>query len=59
MLHLVAAYAEAQGIRTLQAIESRDNHAAIELERAMVFVASEYPGDPTLVLVQGVLTLPA
>ncbi len=55
LLHLVAAFAEAQGVRTLQSIESRDNHAAIELEREMGFVAAAYPGDPTLVLVKCML----
>jgi N-acetylglutamate synthase-like GNAT family acetyltransferase len=52
LLAHVAAYAEAKGLTTLQSIENRDNHAAIELEREMGFVAGPYPGDPTLVLVQ-------
>lgn len=52
MLSHVAAYAEAKGLATLQSIESRDSHAAIEMERQMGFVAKSYPGDSTLMLVQ-------
>jgi N-acetylglutamate synthase-like GNAT family acetyltransferase len=51
LLDHIAQFAESKGIRTLESIESRDNHDAIELEREMGFVAREYPGDPTLVLV--------
>ena len=52
LLAHVAAYAEAKGLTTLQSIESRDSHAAIDMERQMGFVAGPYPGDATLVLVQ-------
>ena len=52
LLAHVAAYAEAKGLTTLQSIESRDSHAAIDMERQMGFVAKSYPGDATLVLVQ-------
>ena len=52
LLAHVAAYAEAKGLTTIQSIESRDNHAAIDMEREMGFVAVAYPDDPTLVLVQ-------
>lgn len=52
MLAHVAQAAEAKGLRTLQSIETRDNHQAIEMEQQMGFVASTYPDDPTLVLVQ-------
>ena len=51
LLAYVARFAEAKGVKTLQSIESRSNHAAIELERDMGFTASAYPGDPSLVLV--------
>lgn len=51
LLAHIARSAEAKGLRTLESIESRDNHDAIELERDMGFVAREYPGDATLVLV--------
>lgn len=51
LLAHIAHYAEMKGVKTLQSIESRDNHAAIELERDMGFTAEECPGDPTLVLV--------
>ncbi len=51
LLAHVARYAEEIGVHTLESIESRDNHAAIELERDMGFTAEAYPGDPTLVLV--------
>jgi N-acetylglutamate synthase-like GNAT family acetyltransferase len=52
LLAHVADYAEAKGLTTIQSIESSDNHAAIEMERQMGFVAAPYPGDATLVLVQ-------
>ncbi len=52
LLAHVAACAEAKGLTTLQSIETRDNHAAIDMEREMGFTAGPYPGDPTLVLVQ-------
>lgn len=52
LLRYVANYAEANGIRILQSIESRENHEAIELEREQGFVAKAFPDDPTLVLIQ-------
>jgi N-acetylglutamate synthase-like GNAT family acetyltransferase len=52
LLQHVAAHAETKGLTTLQSIESRDNHAAIDMEREMGFTAGSYPGDSTLVLVQ-------
>lgn len=52
LLEHVAAYAEEKGLTTLQSIEARDSHAAIDMEREMGFTAGPYPGDPTLVLVQ-------
>ncbi|MPT48730.1 MAG: GNAT family N-acetyltransferase [Sphingobium sp.] len=55
LLDHVAAYAKAQGIRKLQSIESRENHAAIELEREMGFTARPCPDEPGLVLVETVL----
>ena len=51
LLSYIARFAEAKGVKTLESIESRDNHEAIELERDMGFVVKEYPGDATLVLV--------
>jgi GNAT superfamily N-acetyltransferase len=56
MLGHVAAYAKAKGLTTLQSIEIRDNHAAIDMEREMGFVVGPYPEDPTLVLVTKYLT---
>jgi N-acetylglutamate synthase-like GNAT family acetyltransferase len=58
LLAHIARYAEAKGVRTLESIESRENHAAIELERDMGFMAEPYPGDPTLVLVRRTLERP-
>ena len=52
LLEHLCGLAKVKGIKVLQSIESRDNHDAIRLEREMGFTASEYPGDPTLVLVQ-------
>lgn len=55
MLKHIAAHAESIGVETLESIESRDNHAAIDLEREMGFTATSYPGDATLMLVQRTL----
>lgn len=55
LLEQVARFAAAKGVRTLEAIESRDNHQAIELEREMGFEALPYPGDSSLVLVRATL----
>lgn len=52
LLRHVAQTARAWGILRLQSIESRDNHAAIEVERDLGFTARAYPGDPTLILVE-------
>lgn len=52
LLKHVADFAEELGVAKLQSIESRDNHAAIELERDMGFTARPYPGDATLMLVE-------
>jgi len=55
LLEHVARHAESLGVNTLESIESRDNHAAIDLERDMGFTATAYPGDATLVLVSRTL----
>jgi len=55
LLARIARYAATIGLRTLEAIESRDNHAAIEVECDQGFIASEYPGDSTLMLVSRTL----
>ncbi|WFP65028.1 GNAT family N-acetyltransferase [Mesorhizobium sp. WSM4904] len=51
-LSYIARYAEEHGIETIESIESRENRAAIEVERDMGFTVATYPDDPTLVLVQ-------
>jgi N-acetylglutamate synthase-like GNAT family acetyltransferase len=48
----IARYADDHGIETIESIESRENRAAIELEREMGFVVTTDPDDPTLVLVR-------
>lgn len=55
LLAYIGAFAEAKGIKTLESIESRENHEAIELERDMGFAVNEYPGDASLVLVSRTL----
>jgi GNAT superfamily N-acetyltransferase len=55
LLKHVADIARAKGVGRLQAIESRENHAAIELEREMGFKAHGCPGEPALMLVEAVL----
>lgn len=51
LLAFVSEQAEARGIQVIESIESRDNRAALEVERDMDFTLSPVPGDPTLVLV--------
>jgi GNAT superfamily N-acetyltransferase len=57
LLNHVSQRAAALGVKTLQAIESQDNHAAIEVERDQGFKAREYPGDPTLLILEKDLTV--
>ncbi|WP_347342763.1 GNAT family N-acetyltransferase [Shinella zoogloeoides] len=52
MLRLAARFAQSRGAKTLESLESRENHEAIELEREQGFVAAPYPDDPTLVLIR-------
>ena len=52
LLEHVAQLAKSKGIETLESIEARDHHEAIEMEREMGFTASPSPGDPTLVLLR-------
>ena len=56
LLRHVMHFAKARGIRTLESVETRDHHAAIDLEREMGFKAVECPDDPTLVTVRADLT---
>ncbi|AMO72097.1 GNAT family N-acetyltransferase [Sphingorhabdus sp. M41] len=51
-LKYVIEQARKSGIRKLQSIEARQNHAAIELEKEMGFSARSYPGDSTLMLLE-------
>jgi GNAT superfamily N-acetyltransferase len=51
MLAHVARFADLKGVGILQAIESCDNHDALEVERDMGFTVEPYPGDTTLMLV--------
>ncbi|MCJ2181391.1 GNAT family N-acetyltransferase [Novosphingobium sp. 1949] len=50
MLDFLAKQAQERGCRRAISIESRDNHAAIELEREKGFVPEAFEGDPTLVI---------
>jgi acetyltransferase len=52
LLDHVAQEARAWGVTRLQSIESRDNRAAISLEREMGFSARAIEGDPALVLLE-------
>ena len=52
LLRHIARYAEANGVRTLESIENRDNYEAIELEREQGFVTEPYPDDAALVLIR-------
>lgn len=52
LLRHIANYAASKGVKTLESIESRQNHEAIELEREQGFVAQGHPDDPTLMLIR-------
>lgn len=55
LLNHVADFAARKGIKTLESLESRDNRAAISLEKEMGFTACPCPGDSTLMLLQKTL----
>lgn len=50
MLDFLGQQAQHKGVRRVIAIESRDNHAAIELEREKGFVPEPFDDDPSLVV---------
>ncbi len=50
LLDMLSREAERRGVRRVIAIESRENHAAIELEREKGFVPAPFDGDPSLVI---------
>ncbi len=52
LLNHMARFAEAKGIKSIESLESRSNHVAIELEREMGFTALPCPGDSTLMIVR-------
>lgn len=58
LLEHVARFAASKGIKSLEAIESRDNHQAIELERDMGWHATSCPDDPTLLILKTNLQSP-
>ncbi|MFO1256699.1 MAG: GNAT family N-acetyltransferase [Sphingomonadaceae bacterium] len=55
MLDVLAEAAKARGLRRVIAIEDRENHAAIELEREKGFTPHGVDGDPHLVMLEKVL----
>jgi acetyltransferase len=54
LLDLLAHEAERRGVRQVISIESRENHAAIELEREKGFRPEPFAGDPALVVLSKV-----
>lgn len=52
MLIHAAEQARIWGVTRLQAIESRANHAAIELEREQGFIGRPVDGDPSLIILE-------
>jgi GNAT superfamily N-acetyltransferase len=50
ILDLLGQEAQRRGVRRVISIESRENHAAIELEREKGFTPEAFEGDPTLVV---------
>ncbi|PBB65726.1 GNAT family N-acetyltransferase [Mesorhizobium sp. WSM4312] len=52
LLAYISKYAEKLGLEAIEAIESRENRAAIEVERDMGFTVTTDPDDGTLVQVR-------
>ncbi|NTF89605.1 GNAT family N-acetyltransferase [Agrobacterium rhizogenes] len=52
MLAHICRYAERHNFKSIESIESRENHAAIELERDMAFRAYSDKDDPTIVVLR-------
>ncbi|SFG50130.1 acetyltransferase [Novosphingobium sp. CF614] len=50
LLDFLGNEAKARGLRRVIAIEARENHAAIELEREKGFTVEAFEGDPTLAI---------
>ena len=50
LLDFLGLQAERRGVRRVIAIEARENHAAIELEREKGFTPEPFEGEPTLVI---------
>ncbi|WP_076070776.1 GNAT family N-acetyltransferase [Sphingomonas montana] len=55
LLEHITAFARSRGIKTIESLESRDNHQAIQLEREMGFELVTCPGDPSSVIVRHTL----
>jgi len=55
LLRYVADAAVARGVSTIESIESRENHAAIDVEEDQGFTAAFVPGDPSVVRVSKTL----
>lgn len=55
LLDFLAEEARARGVRRVIAIESRDNHAAIELEREKGFTPEPFDHDPTMIVLSKTL----
>lgn len=49
LLHYLVDVAAERGLETIESIESRENHAAIQVERDSGFVGYAVPDSPTLV----------
>jgi GNAT superfamily N-acetyltransferase len=52
LLHSTADLARSLGVKILEAVESREHHAAIEVERDSGFTVHPYPDESTLVIVR-------
>ncbi len=52
LLEHITHIARAKRIKTLESIETRDHHEAIEMEREMGFKAFAMPGDATLMVLR-------
>ena len=56
LLEHITHIAKAKGITTLESIEARDHHEAINMEREMGFKGFPMPGDATLIVLRADLS---
>lgn len=52
LLRHASDYAQARGVKSIQSVEARENHEAIELEQEQGFMLVPHPGDPSMLILR-------